>query len=147
MYDCDIDCYLIMWWDDHLGLSCYTSNMWISLRGNQDRFRVRRCVFNRDRELHSRAHRLCSIYALSHSHASRVCYFFVGILHPKVSWVHYCFTGARTQLLWLRINIHLISMRTTQHSSNVPLVSALPSAFGSIRSSMDQRPIIKTLGG
>ena len=40
MYDCDIDCYLIMWWDDHLELSCYTSNLWISLLGNQDRFRV-----------------------------------------------------------------------------------------------------------
>ena len=88
-----------------------------------------------------------SLHALGRLHASWVCYFFVGILHPKVSWVHYCFTGAWTQLLWSRINIHLISMRTTQHSSNVPLVSALPSAFGSIRSSMDQRPIIKTLGG
>ena len=38
MYDCDIHCYLIMWWDDHLRLSRYTLNLWISLRGNWDRF-------------------------------------------------------------------------------------------------------------
>ena len=85
-----------------------------------------------------------SLYALGRLHASWVCHFFVGILHPKAPRAHYCFMGVWIQLLWSTINTHPILTRMTQQSSHVPLASSSSSALGFVRSSLDQRFTMKT---
>ena len=81
---------------------------------------------------------MLSVVCMLHGYAT-------SLLASYILKFHGCTIASWVQLLGLSINIHLILTRTTQHSSDVPFVLTLPSAFGFTRSSMDQLPIMKTL--